>query len=203
MEVEVKLRLPDSAAHQKVSDLLSPFHLKTHLQENIFFDGASSELSSKFAILRLRFYDGDSLCVVSLKAKATLIGGISRVEEDEEPIDPSIARACVSEPLRFGSVINSNRILKRARDEFGCGDKGFVCLGGFRNVRVVYDWEGLKLELDESQYDFGTSYEIECESADPEMVKKKLEEFLTGNGIPYSYSKLSKFAVFRSGKLPE
>ena len=36
---------------------------------------------------------------------------------------------------------------------------------------------GLKIELDETQYDFGTCYEIECESDDPEKVKKVLEYF--------------------------
>ncbi|XP_010244899.1 PREDICTED: triphosphate tunel metalloenzyme 3-like isoform X2 [Nelumbo nucifera] len=201
MEVEVKLRLPDSSAHQKLSEVLSPFHLKTHLQENVFFDGAAAELSSKRAVLRLRFYDSDSLCVVSLKAKAVIVDGISRVEEDEEEIDPSIGRVCVAEPWRLASL-DSSRILRRVKEEIGIGDKGFVCLGRFKNVRAVFDWKGLKLELDETQYDFGTCYEIECESADPERVRKLLEEFLTENEISYSYSEVSKFAIFRSGKLP-
>ncbi|KAF6140331.1 hypothetical protein GIB67_011350 [Kingdonia uniflora] len=201
MEVEVKLHLPNSATHQKLSDLLTPFHIKTHLQENIFFDGSATELSSKRAVLRLRFYDNDSRCVVSLKAKAVLVDGVSRVEEDEEEIDPIVGRASVAEPWRLGGIRDS-RIVKRAKEEFGVGDNGFVCLGGFRNVRAVYDWKGLKLELDETKYDFGTSYEIECESADPEGVKVLLEEFLKENGVDYSYSEVSKFSVFRSGKLP-
>ncbi|PIA54875.1 hypothetical protein AQUCO_00901048v1 [Aquilegia coerulea] len=209
MEVEVKLRLPDSATHQKLSDLLSPFHIKTHLQENIFFDGTAKELSSKLAVLRLRFYNSDSRCVVSLKAKAVLVNGVSRVEEDEEDIDPSIGRACVAEPWRLCSIGDSQGF-EKGRDEFGVGgDKegegggGFVCLGGFRNVRGVYDWKGLTLELDETQFDFGTCYEIECESAEPEQVKELLEDFLKENAVDYSYSTVSKFAIFRSGKLPE
>ncbi|KAI3862065.1 hypothetical protein MKW92_031444 [Papaver armeniacum] len=204
MEIELKLKLPDSTSHQKLSDLLSPFHIKTHLQENIFFDGLNSELSSKRAVLRLRFYNDDSLCVVSLKAKAVLVNGVSRVEEDEEEIDPVVGRACVLEPSKLLGIEGS-RVLKRVKDEFFSVDseKGFVCLGGFRNVRGVYEWKGLKLELDETTYDFGTSYEIECESDDPEGVKKLLEPFLMENGISYKYSEVSKFAVFRSGKLPE
>lgn len=39
-----------------------------------------------------------------------------------------------------------------------------VCLGGFRNVRSDFDWAGAKLELDETQYEWGTVYEIEVES---------------------------------------
>ncbi|KAL7260469.1 hypothetical protein ACSBR1_006186 [Camellia fascicularis] len=95
--------------------------------------------------------------------------------------------------------------MKRVRDEFGVvggGGGGIVCLGGFRNVRGVYDWNGLKLEVAQTMYDFGTCYEIECESAYPDKVKNLIEEFLKDNGIHYSYSEASKFAIFRSGKLP-
>lgn len=201
MEVEVKLRLPDSTSHQKLSDILSPFHTKTHLQENFFFDGPNAQLSSNLAVLRLRFYDLDSLCIVSLKAKPSISNGISRIEEDEDPIDPSIGRASVADPWRLLSI-NTSRVLKRVRDEFGVGEKGLICLGGFRNVRAVYDWNGLKLELDESRFDFGTTYEIECESSEPEKAKHLIEGLLKENGISYSYSEVSKFAIFRSGKLP-
>ena len=44
MEVEVKLRLPSAEAHAKIAKLLEPNHGVTHLQENVFFDGANEEL---------------------------------------------------------------------------------------------------------------------------------------------------------------
>ncbi|KAG6491127.1 triphosphate tunnel metalloenzyme 3-like [Zingiber officinale] len=204
MEVEVKLRLPDADVHQRLSDALAPYHLLTHLQENLFFDGAAGELSSRFAVLRIRFYDADARCVISLKAKASLVGGVSRVEEDEEDIDPALGRACAADPLRLADAAASSRIMRRVLKEFGSDGKmrSFVCLGGFRNVRAVYAWkEGLTLELDETRYDFGTSYELECETTDPEKAKELLESFLKENGIPYAYSEASKFAVFRAGKL--
>lgn len=95
-------------------------------------------------------------------------------------------------------------IIKRVKEEYGIGEKnGLVVLGGFKNLRAVYDWNGLKLELDETQYDFGTCYEIECETSEPEKAKNLLEELLKTNGIQYSYSKTNKFAIFRSRKLPE
>lgn len=212
VEVEVKLRLPDASSHQRLSDALARRHIRTHLQENVFFDGAKGELSSRLAILRLRFYDGDSRCVVSFKARAQISGGVSRVEEDEEDVEPAAARACIVEPWRLSSLSAAgtgapSRILKRVAEEIGGGACGeapkLVCLGGFRNVRAVYGWdeEGLTLELDETHYDFGTSYELECETAEPERAKEVLEGFLKKNGIPYSYSTASKFAVFRAGKL--
>jgi hypothetical protein len=67
MEIEVKFKLPGPEAHEKVAALLKPFHEVTHMQENVFFDGANKELSSKKSVLRLRFYDGDKKCVVTYK----------------------------------------------------------------------------------------------------------------------------------------
>ncbi|KAI5320696.1 hypothetical protein L3X38_040404 [Prunus dulcis] len=146
MEVEVKLRLPDAAAHRKVTTLLAPFHVSTHRQENFFFDGPKAELSARRAALRLRFSDRAPLCAVTLKARAVLVDGVSRVEEDEEELDHSIGRACADQPDKLMSA--ESRVLSKVREEFGV--LGFVGLGGFRNVRDVYDWKGLKLEVDET-----------------------------------------------------
>lgn len=204
MEVEVKLRLPDSAAHQSLSTVLSPFLRRTHFQHNVFFDGAASELSSRRAVLRLRFYGEDpetaERCVSSLKAKAVLVNGVSRVEEDEEEIDPFLGREICANPNLIGS--SESRVLKRVREEFGVKESGYVCLGGFKNIRGVYEWKGLELEVDETLFDFGTLYEIECESSEPEKAKEMIEELLKDNGIPYSCSKMSKFAIFRARELP-
>ncbi|KDP30213.1 hypothetical protein JCGZ_16995 [Jatropha curcas] len=201
MEVEVKLRLPDETNFNRLKSLLSPFHLKTLNQQNLFFDSDAATLSSQRAVLRIRFFDKDSSCVISLKARPLLINGISRVEEDEEEIDPLIGRECLADPLKLSSI--ESRVLRRCRDEFGVlGEMSFVCLGGFENVREVYEWRGLKLEVDETKYSFGVCYEVECETADPEEAKRELEGFLKENGIDYKYSEMSKFAVFRSGKLP-
>ncbi|KAI9161395.1 hypothetical protein LWI28_016947 [Acer negundo] len=202
MEVEVKLRLKDSKAHQNVSSLLSPFHKQTLFQDNIFFDDNLSKLSSNLAVLRLRFYNLNSHCVLSLKAKPQISDGISRVEELEEPISVSVASNCVAQPSLLSKI--DSKIMKLIKDRYGVGENSdFVCLGGFKNVRAVYDWRGLKLELDETLYGFGSSYEIECESLEPERDKKLIQDLLDENGIQYHYSQLSKFSVFRSGKLPE
>lgn len=192
----MKLRLPDSSAHQKVLSLFSSHHKKTHHQRNTFFDGAAGELSSRRAVLRLRFYENSEKvkCMVCLKAKAVIIDGVSRVEEDEEELDPKIGYECVSNPRKLMEV--DSRVLKRAREEFHVGEEGF------KNVRNVFEWCGVELEVDETMYDFGTFYEIECESLEPEKVKAMIEAFLKDNDIDYSYSEVSKFATFRAGKLP-
>ncbi|KAF2583567.1 hypothetical protein F2Q68_00003581 [Brassica cretica] len=165
MEVEVKLRLLTAAAHLRLTTLLSPFHLKTLHQRNLFFDTPQNDLSLRRAVLRLRFLQNTSQrCVLSLKAKPTLANGISRVEEDEEEIDAG--------------------------------------LGGFENVRNVYHWRGVTLEVDETKFDFGNCYEIECETEEPERAKSMIEEFLSLNNIEFKDSDMTKFAVFRSGNLP-
>ncbi|XP_030926587.1 uncharacterized protein LOC115953191 [Quercus lobata] len=149
---------------------------RDHCQENHFFDNSSCEPSSRQATLRLRFSDTDSLYVVTLKAKAIIVDGVSRVEEDEELLDPSIRRDCMAKPKKILSSAVESRVLRRVKEEFGV--LGFVGLGGFGNMRfdAVYEWKGLKLEVDESDFEFRTLYEIECESSDLEKVKKLIEE---------------------------
>lgn len=197
MEIEVKLKLPGAEAHEKVAELLRPYQEVTHMQENVFFDGAEKELSSKKSVLRLRFYDEDKKCVVTYKGDAVIESGISRGEELEEEIDVVQGRDYVANPKRIAT--SSCQLLKTVATNFGATD--FACLGGFRNIRSVYNWEGLKIELDETQFAFGTAYEVECESTDPERVRRVLGQFLESNGIEYTYSTKSKFAVFRAGKL--
>ncbi|CAA0842179.1 Triphosphate tunel metalloenzyme 3 [Striga hermonthica] len=200
MEIEVKLRLPSKSSHQRLLSVLSPFHAATHHQHNTFYDGPASELSSRRAVLRLRFHEDADFpkCFVCLKAKAVLAGGVSRVEEDEEEVDPTAGRACFESPRKLMDL--DSRVLRRVKEEFGV--EGFIGLGGFKNVRNVYEWRGVKLEMDEVKYEFGDMYEVECESSEPERVKQMIEDFFKANGIEYSDSVMSKFAIFRAGKLP-
>ncbi|RCV27302.1 hypothetical protein SETIT_5G314000v2 [Setaria italica] len=74
---------------------------------------------------------------------------------------------------------------------------------GFRNTRAIYELEdqGLVLELDETRFGFRTSYELECETPEPDQVKEVLERLLTVAGVPYDYSRSNKFACFMAGKL--
>ncbi|KAK4266366.1 hypothetical protein QN277_027303 [Acacia crassicarpa] len=193
MEVEVKLRLENAEAHRMVTTSLAPFHIITHHQENLFFDGVAEELSSRHVVLQIRFYNDNARCVVSLKAKVVLVNNVSRVKEDEGDLDPKVGRDCVAEPGKLDLVVES-RVLRRMKEEFGVVDeKGYVGLGGFKNVRSVYEWKDLKLEVDETGFGFGTLYEIECESSSPEKAKQLLEEFLKENGIAYSQTRSDGF----------
>jgi len=207
MEVEIKLRLPDAAAHRRLSSFLAPRLRRTHAQRNLFFDAAARTLAAATAALRVRFYGPDDRAplraVLAFKRRPSIDAGVSRVEEVEEPLDPALALACAGDPARLGGV--DSPILRLVAAEYGVGGHAapFVCLGGFRNTRAVYELqdEGLVLELDETRFDFGTSYELECETADPDRVKEVLERLLTVAGVPYQYSRSNKFACFMAGKL--
>lgn len=212
MEVEIKLRLPDAAAHRRLSAFLAPRLRRTHAQRNLFFDDAARTLGAATAALRVRLYDGPddrgpSRAVLALKRRPRIEAGVSRVEEIEEPLEPALALACADDPARLGGV--DSPIIRLVAAEYGVGGDAapFLCLGGFGNTRAVYEYEledgggGLVLELDETRFDFGTRYELECETAEPDRVKEVLERLLTVAGVPYEYCRNSKFACFMTGKL--
>ncbi|XP_073355871.1 triphosphate tunnel metalloenzyme 3-like [Aegilops tauschii subsp. strangulata] len=199
MEVEIKLRLPDAAAHRRLSSFLAPRLLRT--------DAPARPLAAQRDVRLYGTDDRDpSRAVLTLKRRPRIDAGVSRVEEVVEPLDPALALTCVDNPARLDAV--DSPIVRLVSDEYGVGgDKApFVCLGGFRNTRGVYELEegegqGLVLELDETHFDFGTNYELECETAEPDQAKEVLERLLTMAGVPYEYSRSNKFACFMAGKL--
>ncbi|XP_048532035.1 triphosphate tunnel metalloenzyme 3-like [Triticum urartu] len=202
MEVEIKLRLPDAAAHRRLSSFLAPRLLRT--------DAPARPLAAATPAQRVRLYGTDdrdpSRAVLTLKRRPRIDAGVSRVEEVVEPLDPALVLTCVDNPARLDAV--DSPIIRLVSDEYGLGrDKApFVCLGGFRNTRGVYELEecegqGLMLELDETHFDFGTNYEMECDTAEPDQAKEVLERLLTVPGVPYEYSRSNKFACFMAGKL--
>mmetsp|Transcript_6543 Transcript_6543/g.16897 ORF Transcript_6543/g.16897 Transcript_6543/m.16897 type:complete len:117 (+) Transcript_6543:297-647(+) len=100
MEVEVKLRLKSAEDHQRAASAVfggCP-HLNKFFQENVFFDGANQELSSQRVVLRVRFYNVNEKCVVTVKGKAVLQNGIGKASEIEEEVDPILGRSFVDNP---------------------------------------------------------------------------------------------------------
>jgi len=198
MEVEIKLRLGGAAAHARLAEALAARHRAKHHQENFFFDGSNGELSSQRVVLRVRFYNVDQRAVVTVKGKSIITDGVGRASEQEADCDPVAAREFVAEP----AALLGPAAPPLAREVAGqLGVEQFVSLGGFKNIRDVFSWEGLELELDETQYAWGTLYELECETENPDAVKPKLEALLTDLGVEYAYSTVSKFANFRNKTL--
>ncbi|KAE8813533.1 triphosphate tunel metalloenzyme 3-like [Hordeum vulgare] len=73
MEVEVKLRLPDAAAHRRLSAYLAPRLLHTDAQRNAFFDAPARPLAAATAAFRVRLYGpvdrAPSRAVLALKRR--------------------------------------------------------------------------------------------------------------------------------------
>lgn len=192
MEVEIKLRLLDEDAHKGLAKALEPHFRETHKQENIFYDGSEGELSKQRVIVRTRFYNTDKRCLLTIKGQQIVKDGIGRGSEVEEDIDPTKARKFLQDPQSLYNLPSD--ILQPILKEHGV--KELKCLGGFRNERSDYDFEGFKLELDKTMFAHGTVYEVEVETEDPETLKIKLEEFLKKSSVAYKYSTTTKFANF-------
>jgi adenylate cyclase class IV len=191
--VEVKLRLPDRAAHDAVAAALAPALKATHHQENYFFDGPSGELSSRRGVLRLRFYNTDARALITLKGEQKLEGGVGRGSEHEcDAPDPVKARVFLKDPSQLLTVAGDP--IDRVKRDYGV--TSLVSLGGFANVRKDFAFEGHTLELDETQFEWGTVYEIEIESATPDVLLAKVEALLKERGIPFKHGTTTKFANF-------
>ncbi|VAI87386.1 unnamed protein product [Triticum turgidum subsp. durum] len=206
MEIKIKLRIPDAAAHRRLSSFLAPRLLRTDAPARPLAAAATATAAQR----DVRLYGTDncdpSCAVLTLKPPPRINAGVSRVEEVVEPLDPALALTCVDNPARLSAV--DSPIIRLISDEYGVGGykAPFICLGGFRNTRGVYELEegegqGLVLELDETHFHFGTNYELECETAEPDQAKEVLERLLTMVGVPYEYSWSNKFACFMAGKL--
>lgn len=90
--MQVKLRLAGKDAHDSLVQKLADSQQKLYAQENFFFDGANAELSSKRCVMRLRFFNTDEKAVITVKGKMTMVDGVGRAMEEEEAVDPKIAR---------------------------------------------------------------------------------------------------------------
>ncbi|PHT42465.1 Triphosphate tunel metalloenzyme 3 [Capsicum baccatum] len=102
------------------------------------------------------------LIIVIRKFQSLLLFALESCLMDEEELDSKIGYECVDDPRKLMEVGDYSRVLKRAKEKFYIGERGFIGLGGFKNVRSVFEWNGVILEVDETIYDFGTCYEIEC-----------------------------------------
>jgi uncharacterized protein YjbK len=131
------------------------------------------------------------------QGKQVLQDGIGRAPEEEEGVDPAAARSFLSDPAQLLNL--GTPLLESLKSSTGV--QQLVCLGGFNNTRQEFGWRGHVLELDETRYEWGTLYELECETAEPERLRAELEQYLTQLGVQYKYSTTTKFANFRNRTL--
>ena len=199
-EIEVKIKLLSKEDYDRFEQHMGP--PKDIIdQENVYFDGSDKEITKHRSSVRLRFFHdeqtGVEKCVMTHKGKSNMTGGVSSVEETEEEISVSAARAAVEQPQLMHEW--RGELIDMIRDRYRVQD--FVCLNGFRNIRKRYDWEGHVLEFDYVIYPFGVNYEIEVETTEAVTLKPKLTQLLDSLNIKYQDSKRSKFANFIHGSI--
>jgi uncharacterized protein YjbK len=197
-EIEIKITLLSKEDYEKFeSKMGEPCQIAD--QENIFFDGSQQEITRVKSVLRLRlFREGQrERCVMTHKASGKMEHGVNRAEETEEDIDCNLAREAIENPSVMLSW--SSDLVQMVKNRYQVKD--FVCLGGFKNLRKRYKWEGHVIELDKVTYPFGTNYEIELETYEPEVIKPKLIKLLDSLNVSYQDSKRSKFANFFAGSI--
>lgn len=99
--MEVKLRLKDKAAHDKVVALLQDQQTHLYRQHNYFYDGPNGELSRNRTILRVRWFNEDEKVVITVKGRMAVQDGVGRAVEDESEVDVATAKHFHEDPARI------------------------------------------------------------------------------------------------------
>lgn len=170
MEIEVKFRFV-KLQHQKLLELLrqKADYKATHYQTNYFIDTETRHLESIGTNFRLRRIEaGDKIeSYVTVKANGVLVNGISRIQEWENEINNTVLDEILQSP---SSIYSKGLALTSHLPK----DQALIISGVFKNTRTIFRYNDLKLECDETTYDFGTAYEVEIEHVEPEKAKAVL-----------------------------
>lgn len=213
MEIEVKVRLKQQADYSRTISLFAALpattYKSTNNQINYFFDTKNKDLQKVRSNFRLRSVQKidtegmqSSKFYITSKSKGTLVAGISRILELEESVTLDQFNAIMNDPPSSISRLASDiPMLRTVMDQFDTSS--FHNVGSFANKRVVYQWKDLCVEIDETTYEFGTSYEVEIEHLEPEKAKAMLEELFVRNGIMFGDCSRSKFGNLIAGSLLE
>eukprot|EP00158_Paraphelidium_tribonemae_P002067 Partr_v1_DN25087_c2_g1_i1_m50733 putative Adenylate cyclase len=200
MEVEVKLRIASKEDHAKVEQCLKSEPFAVHRQENRFFDGDAGQLGATKSVMRVRTINEGFAYILTLKANSILRDGISRVEETEETLPPPLAQALLDDPNCISRMASQSPLLTLIMKRFDVTGN-WKEIGRYQTIRKKFRWNELVLELDETMYSFGTAYEIEVETEQPEIVKLQLERLLRDNDIHFKNSGRNKFVNMIRGSI--
>ena len=77
--------------------------------------------------------------MLALKRHPRVEANVSRIEEVEEPLDPTLA--CANDPAGLSGVDSPIARLVTGEDGVGEDAAPFICIGGFRQTRAVYELE--------------------------------------------------------------
>lgn len=199
MEVEVKIRLTKESylkALQLFDRLENSKLIRIDKQKNTFID-TDQELDSRKVTFRLRKSESDfgTKCFITIKGLESkkFEDGIMKVSELESEIDIKDYTKIIDNPLDI-QEFDQYELIKILQTE--TISRNYCVSGEFCTIRNIYDYNQMKIEIDETIYDFGNAYEIEIEHNNPILTKEKIETLLKHENIEFSYSKRSKFGNF-------
>ena len=125
----------------------------------------------------------------------TIKDGIARIQELEEKIPQ----------VQFESILKDTACLKEMSNVMVDAARNFVDVtklktkGGFSNKRTIFNYQEWCIEVDETTFPFGTSWEVEIEHTDPERTKQVMTGLFKENGIQFKPALRSKYGTFLAG----
>lgn len=167
--------------------------------------GHNKQYSEKLRnIVRVRDINNGEKYILTWKGKATLADGISKVREEETELTKEIGQEILRDPSRIAKYSGEYPLIKHIFSVIGAAatpETAWKVVGEFKTLRLKIPWTSETVELDETTYPFGTGWEIEIETTNPEQVKKQMESLLNENGIAFTESKRNKFLNLINGTI--
>ena len=198
-EIEIKLRLSSLEDYNKVRSFLgSPRSIENQI--NYYLDNHKDEFIKTKSTFRMRIVNGKE-AYITYKGKNQMIDGVSVSQEMEAAETIETVLACIEDRKNFITLNILNNVFRHVLNLYKNDPSEIKIIGHITTMRTIYEWNGHKLELDDSDYGFDKNYEIEIETGQPEIIKPALEEMLKKIGVSYNNSKANKFTNFVSGKI--
>jgi uncharacterized protein YjbK len=175
-EKELKLVLSESEYNLLISHLKENAKAGQVLkQRNTYFDTRDMDLLRRGDMLRLRDENGSR--ILTLKQRASCDDGYFVCNEKEEKLKDGADWKSIC--VQWGVTAELKSV------------------GAIENLRQCYHWRSYLLEIDRTIFPGGkVDHELECETLEPEQLKRVLKELFANLQIPYSPQDKTKFRRF-------
>lgn len=190
MERELKLKLPDRVAYDRLAEALG-LEVRREHQVNCFLDTVNRDVQrSGKSVLRVREQEGQS--IVTFKLGRSQREGYFQAEEIESEVSAELAAL-----LRRGELpVEALELapFRRLVEVFGAQER-LVPQGSMRNLRRVFPLiEQDEVELDETTFPDGSvDFEVEVETSQPGKVLQALAVLGFGDLEPQEKTKYARF----------
>ncbi|KAI8801999.1 hypothetical protein BJ742DRAFT_563339 [Cladochytrium replicatum] len=180
---------------------------RVYSQQDFILDGRNHELWAAGLTLIIRYSSEqfplrevitDKVCTIVLKETLFFEGDTERpifeVSEREETFtfNNEIKQVLLGTPITHDS---QSKIFQDVVAKFPQLD--IRCIGSFKNLRHVFDWNSVMLEIDRCTFSFGEGFF--CRFVPDENIIANFLTYLQNTGIVYAVNMSSKTSLFFSG----